>query len=510
MRRCAWLFGSIAFLTPALASAATYVVAPDGDDASSGLAGSPWATLQHAADTVKAGDTVTVEPGMYAGFYLTTSGTANAPITFSARDGVLITSENAQTNLDGINIEDTNDGQVISYVIVEGFTINDMARTGIRTAVSSHVTIRRNKLDHNGKWGILTGFAEDVVIEDNECSRSIDEHGIYVGNSADGPIIRRNKCWGNNANGIHMNGDAEQGGDGIIDNALVEANILWDNGVAGGSGINCDGVSGSRIHNNLIFDTHGSGISLYQVDGGEPSQNNVVVNNTVLVAANGRWALNIREGAVGNRVHNNILWNAHSFRGAVNIAPDALPGFVADNNLMLDRFTLDDGDTVIGLAAWQAATGQDTASSVAEPQFVSPDTDNYHALPNSPSVDKGTSTDAPETDLDGVARPFNGEFDIGAYEYCEFSCVPGTGAGGSGGGNGGGPIGGAGGTGGASGGAGGAGANGATTTGGSGGGGDISDGGCGCRTAGSDAGSNGALVLLGAALATGLSRRRRR
>ena len=68
------------------------------------------------------------------------------------------------------------------------------------------------------------------------------EHGIYVGNSGDRPIVRGNIAWGNQVCGIHMNGDVSQGGDGIISGALVENNVIFDNGRKGGSGINCDGV----------------------------------------------------------------------------------------------------------------------------------------------------------------------------------------------------------------------------------------------------------------------------
>jgi hypothetical protein len=64
----------------------------------------PWATLQHAADSVKAGDQVLVQPGVYAGFYLDRSGAAGSEITFKAQPGVTITSENAETP-DGINLE---------------------------------------------------------------------------------------------------------------------------------------------------------------------------------------------------------------------------------------------------------------------------------------------------------------------------------------------------------------------------------------------------------------------
>ena len=520
MRKSAWLVGSLLLFTPALASAATYVVAPNGDDGNAGDAANPWATLQHAADMVAAGDTVTVEPGDYAGFYVVTSGTAGAPITFSAKPGVNITSENGKTNLDGINIEDTENGNVISYVIVEGFTVNGMARAGIRCAVSSHVTIRKNKMDQNQVWGILTGFADDLIVEENECSRSVEQHGIYVGNSGDRPIIRKNVIWGNSDNGIHMNGDVSLGGDGIISNALVEANIIYDNGTGGGSGINCDGVQDSRIQNNLIYNTHASGISLYMIDGGEPAKNNVVVNNTILVASNGRWAINIQNASTGTHLYNNILGNAHPSRGSIDIAADALPGFVSNNNVMLDRFTTDDSNTILQLAGWQAATGQDAASSVADPMFVSPGADDYHVQAASPAVDKGTATEAPASDLEGTARPQGAAFDIGAYELCPGGdCQPGTGGTG-GGGTGGNGTGGNGAWGGATGGNGtgasGAGGNGNGGTAGSGGNCGVeencnatSSGDCGCRTAGSEGKDTGLLALAIAGLTAAIARKRR-
>ena len=55
-----------------------------------------------------------------------------------------------------------------------------------------------------------------------------------------------------------MNGDVSLGGDGIISNALVENNVIYDNGLGGGSGINCDGVQDSVIRNNLIYNAHAS------------------------------------------------------------------------------------------------------------------------------------------------------------------------------------------------------------------------------------------------------------
>src|SRR5688572_28557479 len=65
-------------------AAATFFVAPQGDDKAAGTAEAPWKTLQHAADVVPAADTVLVRSGTYAGFDLRKSGTPEAPITFRA------------------------------------------------------------------------------------------------------------------------------------------------------------------------------------------------------------------------------------------------------------------------------------------------------------------------------------------------------------------------------------------------------------------------------------------
>jgi len=453
---------SILAALPASASAATFYVATDGDDGNSGDMGAPWQTLQHAADSVTAGDTVIVRPGAYAGFNLEESGADGMPITFSAEDGVEITSENPETP-DGINLEGA------SWVVLEGFTVNGMERAGLRTVTAEHVTLRNNQGNANGSWGILTGFVDDLLIEHNRMSGSIDEHGIYVSNSGDRPVIRNNVLFGNAANGLHMNGDAEQGGDGIISNALVEGNVLYSNGMSGGSGINCDGVQDSLIVNNLIYDAHASGISLYQIDGGGPASNNRIINNTVVIADDGRWALNIQNDSSGTTVYNNVFLSLHPSRGAIDLCgPGCLSGFTSDYNVVVDVFTPDDSD-FISLTEWQTATGQDMNSIVADSDavFVDAAGGDYHLSDTSPALDSGTSTEAPASDLDGNQRPFGDAVDIGAYEACGTDCVPGEG--GAGGSPDTGGAGGTGGTGGSGGSAGNTPAGGTSTTGGSGG-----------------------------------------
>ena len=410
-----WLYSALLCFAAPLAADTFHVAPPPaGSNSNSGSEAAPWATLQHAADSVAAGDTVIVQAGSYTGMYLTSSGTAEAPIVFRAADGEIasVTADNPVTP-DGINIEGAD------YVVIQGFTVNGRGRAGIRAVLCEHVTIRENSLDANEKWGILTGFCDDLLIEDNIASNSQVEHGIYVSNSGDRPVIRGNLLFDNAANGIHMNGDVSLGGDGVISGALVEDNVIFGNGAQGGSGINGDGVQDSLFRNNLIYDTHASGISLYQIDGGEPSSDNSVLNNTIIVAADGRWGINVQDGSTGNTVKNNIVYSRHGYRGAMSVCEECLIGFASDHNVVENRFTLDDGDSVLTLPEWQSATGQDSNSvSVADVDalFVDSAAGNYHLVPGA-AVDVGENLPGVPDDLDGTPRPLGSAWDAGCYEF---------------------------------------------------------------------------------------------
>jgi hypothetical protein len=401
--------------------AASYFVSMSGNNAWPGTAAQPWRTLQFAANQTDPGDRVTVRPGNYVGFDLRHSGTLAAPIEFIAEPGVFIDTPSQVRQSDGVYLDGIN-LEGASHIIIDGFNIAGMPEAAVRSVgfdddFASHITVRNVTATNNGVWGIFTGHVNDLLIENNRTSGSIDEHGIYVSNSGDRPVIRNNISWNNRSNGIHMNGDLSQGGDGIISGALVSGNVIYNNGVGGGSGINMDGVQDSRIENNLLYNNRASGISLYSWDGAEGSTGNVVVNNTIYQASNGRWALNIQDASSGNTVLNNILLHPGS-RGAINISPDSLPGFTSDYNVVTDRFTTTDGDTTQTLAQWRASTGQDMHSLVgtASQLFVN-STSDFHLKSAAPAINAGTSLHAPAFDLDGRPRPAGAAFDIGAYEW---------------------------------------------------------------------------------------------
>ena len=401
-----------------------------GNDANPGTQGQPWATLQRAVNQpVQPGDTVHVMDGTYVGFISDVDGTANAPITWKAEGANVVLNQPFNPpnyNQDVIRLEDAD------YNVIDGFELTASPRAGIAILGSESdfitgVVVRNCNAHDNTRWGIFDGFANDSLYEYNITSGSQVEHGIYHSNSGDNAIIRYNLVYGNNAAGLHNNGDASLGGDGICSNLLIEGNVIYQNGSGGGAAINMDGVQDSIIRNNLIYAASASGIIGYQIDAAAPAVNNVIVNNTVIMDdSGGRWALGLKNGSsAGCRVFNNVFYRNHSFRGAIELdgAPGA--GFMSDYNVVVDRFTIDDGNSVLTLAQWQSATGQDANSMLIDPStlssyFVDPANDDWHLRSGSPAEDSGTAglggASAPALDYEQDPRPQGSGFDIGADE----------------------------------------------------------------------------------------------
>lgn len=419
MRLPRWLSGVACFAGLSLAlfdepAAEAYFVGTDGSDSNPGTETRPFRQVRQALNFVQAGDTVLVADGTYLGFdVFGKTGTAAAPITLRAvgTNAVIIPTSDRGDNRDTIHLSDC------AYVVVDGFRSFGANRAAMRVQGGHHVTIRDCVLGRNTTWGLFTGFSEHLLIENNECFASTNEHGIYVSNSADNPILRGNRCHGNGGSGIQLNADASiQPGDGIMTNALIEGNVIYDNGRRGGGAINLDGLQHSIVRNNLLFNNHASGIIFFAIDGKDGPRGNQVYHNTIEMPSDGRWALNFLQTTGTNIVRNNILLTRHTFRGSLRFGtPTDAANTDSDYNL-LTRITPDD-EQVILLAEWQALGKEphSVSASLAE-VFADANLGNYRLPNNSPAVDIGQAIPDLNLDLEGNPRPAGAAPDLGCYE----------------------------------------------------------------------------------------------
>jgi len=391
--------------------ASDYSVSPTGNDGAAGTAAAPWATLQHAADAMQPGDSVTVADGSYIGFWMKNrQGDAQHRFTIRSQNplGAKITSPSPTGN-------DPNDSVQlvsVSFATIDGFDVTGAPRAGIsirtfgdETGADTTDDIVQNCRSHgNGAGvtagrhdGIFTGFAQNILIQNNEIDHNA-EHGIYVSNSADNPIVRGNKSHDNLANGLQINADGSSGGDGVISNWLMEDNIVYGNG--GASAINLDGATFGILRNNLVYGNAKGGVALFMGDANEASHDNVVVGNTVYDPAGTRFGVQIDDGADNNVLFDNVFWSASTGMeiGSVN-------NFTHDYNIV---------SSYSGGSA-----GAHESSADPSQLFVNAGASDYH--PGPALVAKGVASfgggTAPAVDLDGKARPQAGVCDIGCYEH---------------------------------------------------------------------------------------------
>ncbi|HLA41420.1 MAG TPA: right-handed parallel beta-helix repeat-containing protein, partial [Candidatus Glassbacteria bacterium] len=311
--------------------ARTFYLAPGGNDRSPCRAGAEFATLARAVECLAPGDTLFIRNGSYAGgVEIRVKASAERPVVVRG-ESLEAVIEGSADKPDAVRVEEA------SHIVLENFTARAASRAGAAVRHSHDVKIIGCRFEDNGTWGIFTSFADDIHFENNETCGSVRQHGIYHSNSGDRFVIRGNRVHDNSGNGIHLNGDPEiPGGDGVLNEGVVERNIIWGNGKSGGAGINMTHVHDVVVRNNILFNNLAGGITVYQDTGTfeQGSKRVVIIGNTVVFLGNlGRSGVNVQTTSEKVVVAGNIFISGGK-RGNLEVNSDHLETVYSDFNLL--------------------------------------------------------------------------------------------------------------------------------------------------------------------------------
>jgi hypothetical protein len=230
----------VLMLAPSLAgqTGATYYVSTTGNNGNPGTLSAPWLSIQHAANTVKAGATVYVLGGVYhESVNFSRSGTASEPITFESYPG-----ETAVIDGTGVNCCGSSQTQglinmtgSLSYITLSGFEIRNYTTSQAADTPA-------------GVW--ITGSGSGIQILDNLV------HNITTTSEANG-----------NAFGISVYGTSKT----PITQLVISGNEVYDLRTGQSESVNVDGnVTHFRITNNLVHDNDNIGIDAIGYEGVGP------------------------------------------------------------------------------------------------------------------------------------------------------------------------------------------------------------------------------------------------
>ena len=256
-----------------------------------------------------------------------------------------------------------------------GNTIWRARLSGIHMSGGSNYTVAANTLFDNGDHGVyLTGGVTGSTIRDNDSYRNARitaraANGFHVFGSPSNRL-ERNRSHQNEDAGFQINS-------GSNDVVLIN-NRSWNNGDHGYDHLNSTGVT--HIH-NVSSGNLRDGISF------EGASQNARVYNCI----------SVNNGVTTNR--------ADFFVDATSAA-----SFQSDYNLFWNSAAT--APVRIGnvpyttVAAYAGATGKDTHSRQADPQFVNATGGDFHLLATSPAIDAATSAvpNWPALDAEGHAR----------------------------------------------------------------------------------------------------------
>jgi hypothetical protein len=399
-----------------------YYVSPVGLDTNPGTEAQPWKTIQKAASSLTAGETVYIKAGTYTGTVSPrNSGTAGNPISYRAYPG-----QEQQAVLSGAGFEIFGK----SYITVSGLKLQSVPGLGFYVlGPGSNLTFSGNYIFGAGSsgfgvWGAAWQAGEpdsaltDITIENNKIEKANDggfNENITLANGVDRFEVRNNELSiaGNNINGGEGI-DAKYG----VKNGKIYGNKVHD---LGRIGIYVDGASRYALNidvfNNIVYNTPSTGITLGKEGAG--SIDNIKVYNNI-VYNHGRDGIDLFPHFNDNKlnVRNIYILNNTTYGngyevghggGGISVTYPEAQNVVVKNNIAYKNtdFQL------------RSDAGIVSNNLTTDPLFVDELNKNFQLKSNSPAINTGAnlSTLGVTKDYLNVTRPQGAAYDIGAYEY---------------------------------------------------------------------------------------------
>ncbi|TIM67033.1 MAG: hypothetical protein E5Y60_18745 [Mesorhizobium sp.] len=187
---------------------ASYYVSPDGSNNATGLLEAPFASLQHAHDIAKPGDTIYMRGGVYeltSGVQLTNDGTSGNPITVTNyQDEVPILDGSSMTGGYVVDMASA------SWNHIKGLEIRNGAEGGLAIQGESHNNvIEMLDVHHNGwnsQWEgkgiVMFGSSSNNLLLNNDSHHNQDLNltnadGFQIATTGTGNVLRGNTAWAN-------------------------------------------------------------------------------------------------------------------------------------------------------------------------------------------------------------------------------------------------------------------------------------------------------------------------
>jgi hypothetical protein len=441
----------------------TYYVSPIGSDSNLGTEAQPWRTIQHAAETLQAGETVLIRAGEYQEWVRPQhSGAEGNPITYAAYPGEIVTLNGAGIQLPantprmprkphpthdwpGMRIgHPVQMGGLLqiekrSHIIVKGLRVINAGpnrdNAGILVKDADNIRIEGNYTCNTVSSGIGVWRCYKVIVTDNEVELACNDGGqecITVAGTDEFEV---------SYNHVHHGGPGTNGGEGIdikhgSSNGKVHHNHVHHTSLLG---IYADAwntlTRNIDYYDNLVHDNGWDGITVASEAGGLLENINIYNN---VIFRNGRTGFvvgwygeediehqpirNIK--FINNTLHDN---GTRDEGGGIWIenceAEDILiqNNIVSENRLFQIAFredTLASGTVFKNnlTFGYKDHPGEIDNPLHADPKLFDPKNGDLRLLSDSPARSAGVAFDGITTDYDGFPRP-TGNPDIGAHQF---------------------------------------------------------------------------------------------